>query len=348
MQAPQPKVPALIASAIIMAVNISILIYFFISNNSPVRWGLVIVLAICMALLVFIVNFFLVEKFFYNNLRQIYKNILQLRSIPKTSELKIKNQDLLSEINLLLINWGKVQQEEISHLKELETYRREFLGNVSHELKTPIFSVQGYIHTLLDGGIEDIDVNLLYLQKASKGIDRLIAIVDDLESISKLEAGEMPVEPRTFDINDLCKEVLETLEFKAREKNISLAIKEGAARQLYVFADKERIRQVLVNLVDNSIKYGKENGHTMIDFFDDGQLITIEVSDDGIGIEKHHLLRLFERFYRVDKSRSREAGGTGLGLSIVKHILEAHKQRIGVNSEFKKGTSFSFTLKKSK
>lgn len=348
MKAPQPKVPALIASVIILLANISILVYFYVSNNSAIEWKSITLLTLSMAVIVFAVNFFLVEKFFYSNLRQIYKNIIQLRSTPKTSELKIKNLDLLSEINHRLINWEKEQKEEIVHLKELETYRREFLGNVSHELKTPIFSVQGYVHTLLDGGIEDIDINRLFLQKASKGIDRLIAIVDDLESISKLEAGEMLVEPRTFDMNELCKEVIETLEFKAKEKNILLSIKESAAKQLYVFADKERIRQVLVNLVDNSIKYGKENGHTQIDFFDDGDLITTEVGDDGIGIEKNHLPRLFERFYRVDKSRSREAGGTGLGLAIVKHILEAHKQRIGVASEFEKGTSFSFTLKKSK
>jgi two-component system phosphate regulon sensor histidine kinase PhoR len=348
MSSIQTKTPALFASAIIVAINIVILLYFYISQHSPIHWQSVLLLTMSLGVIVFFINYFLIDKFFYSNIKHIYKNILQLRNADiKTSNLKIKDNELMPEINRMLINWEKEQKEEISHLKELETYRREFLGNVSHELKTPIFSVQGYIHTLLDGGIEDHDINLLYLQKASKSLDRLTSIVEDLEAISKLEAGEMIIEPRTFDIIDLCSEVIESLEFKARQKNIRLINSEGTTKQIYVNADKERIRQVLVNLLDNSIKYGKENGETRIDFFNDVNIVSIDVSDNGIGIEKQHLQRLFERFYRVDKSRSREAGGTGLGLAIVKHIIEAHQQRIAVTSENDKGTTFSFTLKKS-
>jgi two-component system phosphate regulon sensor histidine kinase PhoR len=208
--------------------------------------------------------------------------------------------------------------------------------------------VQGYIHTLIDGGIEDQDVNMLYLQKAARSLDRLISIVDDLESISKLEAGKMIIEQRTFDICDLAKEVIELLELQAKEKGMKLSVNENSDKTFYVYADKERIRQVLVNLLMNSIKYGKNDGHTEINFIDNAEIVITEINDNGIGISKEHLPRLFERFYRVDKSRSRDEGGTGLGLAIVKHIIEAHNQKINVKSDIGLGTTFSFTLAKSK
>ena len=204
------------------------------------------------------------------------------------------------------------------------------------------------MHTLIDGGIEDQDINILYLNKAAKSIDRLINIVADLESISKLEAGELDIEPRTFDICELVKEVIESLELQAKEKNVKLFINESNDKPFYVFADKDRIRQVMVNLLLNSIKYGKRDGRTEVKFNDQGDAIMIDVADNGIGVEQYQLPRLFERFYRVDKSRSREQGGTGLGLSIVKHILEAHHQSIFVDSEIDVGSTFSFSLKKSK
>ncbi len=255
---------------------------------------------------------------------------------------------MLPEINKILIEWEQGNKDEIVHLKELESFRKEFLGNVSHELKTPIFTIQGYIHTLIDGGIEDQEINMLYLQKAGKSIDRLISIVDDLESISKLEAGELILENRTFDIHELVLDVMESLELKAKENNITLSLKEEETGKVYVYADKDRIRQVLVNLLVNSIKYGKRGGATEVDIDQHDDDVVIEVKDNGIGIEKHHLSRLFERFYRVDKSRSREQGGTGLGLAIVKHIMEAHAQKINVESTPGIGTTFTFTLKKSR
>ncbi|MFM7176957.1 MAG: sensor histidine kinase [Bacteroidota bacterium] len=311
------------------------------------------VLAIIYFLIIWLCSFLIInyslDRYFYQNIRSIYNNILHLRSgsvgfIPR----KLKDHEIIPEINKILVDWEKEKRQEIDRLKEMEVFRKEFLGNVSHELKTPIFTIQGYIHTLLDGGIEDMDVNILYLQRASKGIERLISIVDDLEVISRLEGGELMLEPRTFEVAELASEVIESLEFKAKEKYISLLLRDPEKSRHYVIGDKDLIRQVLVNLLVNSIKYGKEHGITWIEVSDQGEFVTVSVSDDGIGIEGHHLPRLFERFYRVDKSRSRDQGGTGLGLAIVKHILEAHGERITVESNLGKGTTFRFTLKKSK
>ncbi len=291
----------------------------------------------------------LVTRFYYSRLRELYKMILQftvkvigINIIPE----KVTDTHLQEEILRLVRELETTDKAEIVHLKELEVFRREFLGNVSHELKTPIFTIQGYVHTLLEGGIEDQEINILYLQKAAKSIDRLISIVDDLESISKLEAGELILEHRTFDIQDLIHEVIESLELKANESAIKIT-QENDGIKYYVYADKDRIRQVLVNLVVNSVKYGRKGGQTVIKVYDHQDYVTVNVTDDGIGIEKQHVGRLFERFYRVDKSRSREQGGTGLGLAIVKHIIEAHGQKISVESTYGTGSTFQFTLKKS-
>lgn len=310
---------------------------------------------ILIPLILFVVSFLLIaysyrilyRRFIFNDLISIYDNVHRLRypaqPVPKLSPEK----DPATEIRLLLVDWDTVSREEIDQLKQLENYRREFLSNVSHELKTPVFSIQGYIHTLIDGGIEDPDVNMHYLNKASKSMDRLISIVDDLESISRIESGMLVVEERTFDITELAKDVIESLDIQANEKRIRLILN-ADEKQHYVYADREMIRQVLVNLLVNSIKYGKPEGQTEIRFAEDAELLFTTVADDGIGMEKYHLPRLFERFYRVDKSRSREQGGTGLGLAIVKHIIEAHRQQITVDSEAGKGTAFTFSLKKSR
>jgi two-component system phosphate regulon sensor histidine kinase PhoR len=230
----------------------------------------------------------------------------------------------------------------------LAEFRKEFLGNVSHELKTPIFNIQGYIHTLLDGAIDDQDVNKSFLGKAARSADRLSDLVADLLEISQLESGELMMEPERFDINALVKDVYEQFEVKAKDRGISLLIKDGCNSPFYVFADRYRIRQVLVNLFINSIKYGNEFGTTTAAYYDMDENILIEVADNGNGISQEHLPRIFERFYRVDKSRAREAGlgGTGLGLAIVKHIIEAHQQTVNVRSTEGKGTTFGFTLQK--
>ena len=337
-----------------IAITAVCLIIGYIFWMIPTRYSFryLIPIAIIVAVIILLSSFFLIryiyKRYVIKPITDVYMFITRLRNLNERNFGWNENHQVEKAINFILLEWSSQSREAMDHYKQVESYRREFLSNVSHELKTPIFSIQGYIHTLIDGGIEDHDINMLYLNKASKSIDRLISIVDDLESISRLEAGELIIEQRTFDICDLTKDVIESLEMQAVEKNIKLYINEASEKPCYVYADREKIRQVFVNLLVNSIKYGKPDGQTEISFRDQGDLVYVAVEDNGIGVESYQLPRLFERFYRVDKSRSREQGGTGLGLSIVKHILEAHQQSIVAESEIGKGTTFSFTLKKSK
>lgn len=306
-----------------------------------------------LALLGFAVSFVtsLIVLFFVNNL--LFKKINQLLSTVKNFRASGDNPSAIpnytnNEINNLnqeIIAWADDRKNEIERLKKLEVYRKEFLGNVSHELKTPVFNIQGYVLTLLDGGLEDPEINRNYLVRAEKSVDRMITIIDDLEAISQLETGELRIERERFDITLLVKDIIDAQEMKATDRGIILSMQDNT-KPIFVYADRFRIRQVIVNLIVNSVKYGKEYGETKIRFYDVGDTVMVEVSDNGIGIGKEHLPRLFERFYRVDKSRSREQGGTGLGLSIVKHIIEAHNQTIDVMSTEGVGTVFSFTLKK--
>ena len=238
------------------------------------------------------------------------------------------------------------EEQEILALKRAAKYRREFLGNVSHELKTPIFNIQGYIHTLIDGALEDPNVNRKYLLRTSKSIDRLISIIEDLEILANLESDELLMDVTDWDLIDLVNELFEFFEIKSSEKNIKLSL-DSNFDSFFVLADKEKINQVLVNLISNSIKYGKEGGSIIIKIEKKEKNSLIHVVDDGIGISKENISRVFERFYRVDKGRSRSQGGTGLGLAIVKHIIEAHEQKIDISSQVNKGTAISFTLKNS-
>ncbi len=286
----------------------------------------------------------------------MYRRIKLIYKMIRSSKVSLKNEDLhvskalenLSEVESQVQDYVVKQQKEIETLKELEEYRKNFLGNISHELKTPIFSVQGYIHTLLDGGLNDDQVNRRFLQKAASNIERLETVVNDLEIIAKLEDATMQLDLQGFDIKELSQEVIDQVEVQARQSNINVGFKSGADRSFFVEADREYIRTVLINLVVNSIKYGRENGITGIGFYDMENYILVEVADNGIGIENKHLRHLFDRFYRVDKSRSRQGGGSGLGLSIVKHILEAHGQTINVRSTPGLGTTIGFTLKKAR
>ena len=254
------------------------------------------------------------------------------------------SEDVIEDISYEVKGWVDDRKKEADRLKKLELYRKEYIGNVSHELKTPVFNIQGYIHTLLDGGLEDPKVNREYLIRAGKSVERMINIIDDLESIAQLETGELTIEQEGFDIVALAKEVFEGQEINATAKGIILST--WNTESIFVLADIFRIRQVLTNLIVNSIKYGKEYGETILKVTETNELVKIEIADNGIGISEEHLPRLFERFYRIDKSRSHDQGGTGLGLSIVKHILEAHGQNISVTSTLGKGSVFSFTLKK--
>ena len=260
-------------------------------------------------------------------------------------ELKDKHVENISEE---LTAWADDNDKEIARLKQNEAFRKQYLGNVAHELKTPIFNIQGYISTLLDGGLEDDLINRKYLERAEKSIDRLINIVNDLDTISKLENNMNQLKMTRFDIVALAKDIAEQLDIEAAKRNIKLSVKgaDSLPSTFWVTADQHFVGQVLVNLITNSIHYGKEGGSTRIKFRDMMDKVLVEVEDTGVGISKDDMPRIFERFYRVDKSRSREQGGTGLGLAIVKHIVEAHGERITVRSEMGVGTTFAFPLKK--
>ncbi len=239
----------------------------------------------------------------------------------------------------------QIKQQEIKALKRAAKYRREFLGNVSHELKTPIFNIQGYVHTLLDGAIYDDDVNKKYLHRTSKSIERLIAIIDDLDSLARLESDELRLEKTSWDILELIKEVFESFEVKSADRNIKLILPKQK-RPIMVFADRNQMSQVLHNFISNGIKYGKDNGYVRGLLDNKEGRVKVTIQDNGIGIDEKNIPRLFERFYRVDKGRSREAGGTGLGLAIVKHILETHGEEVTVFSKQELGTKFSFSIRK--
>ena len=306
-------------------------------------------------ILVFIVTFIVIygiyyytlQRFIYRKIKIIYKFIYQIKATKK-EEFFYKNilpQKSIDEVSEDVEKWATQRKDEIEVLQANEKFRKEFLMNLAHELRTPIFSIQGYVDTLLGGALEDKEVNRKFLSNASKSIDRLVRLVDDLDEISKLESGKIPLIQETFVIQDLIKDVYEELSLKAKERNTQLTFKKGTERPILVNADKQKLKQVLVNLVENAIKYGNDHGSVIAGCYEmDDKHVYIEISDDGPGIAEEHLPRIFERFYRADRSRARAIGGTGLGLAIVKHIVEAHGQTVNVRSKLGVGSSFGFTL----
>ena len=284
------------------------------------------------------------ETYVFNSIKNIYRDLTLLDATSfNTSPITTDMESLSKEIDA----YAKNKKLELEALKIREEYRKEFIGNVSHELKTPLFTVQGYISTLIDGAADDPKIRDKYLKRADKGVDRLIYIVKDLDMITKLEVGDANLTLETFNIIESITNVFDLLEIKAEKKNISLLLDKDYPDPVMVSADRERIQQVLTNLVVNSIKYGHKNGTTEISVEDlKSDKLIVRVTDNGEGVESSHLTRLFERFYRVDKSGSREEGGSGLGLSIVKHIIEAHEEKIYVESKIGIGSEFSFTLQK--
>ncbi len=293
----------------------------------------------------FIILQYRAERFIYNRIKKIYDDVALLESSP------FANQPITTDMETLSRKVKKFAADkklEIEMLQVREEYRREFLGNVSHELKTPLFTVQGYIDTLLDGAMEDETIRKKYLKRAEKGVERLIYIVEDLDMITKLESGELHLEISEFDIIELIQSVFDLLEMKAEKKKIKFHLENNDA-SVYVRGDKGKLQQVIQNLLVNSIKYGKEGGETEVSVMNfTNKKIVVRVTDNGEGIEQQNIPRLFERFFRVNKSGSRSEGGSGLGLAIVKHIVEAHKQKIYVESEFGVGSEFSFTIEKVK
>jgi two-component system phosphate regulon sensor histidine kinase PhoR len=298
----------------------------------------------------FVVFYYLIEKYVYSKIKIIYKLIHNLKLGRDLREALGEHigDDPINDVQNEVSEWAREKKSEIDDLRKQEKFRRDFLSNISHEFKTPLFAIQGYIEAIQDDGFEDKALAKDFLAKASKNVDRLSYLIKDLDEISKLESGEIPINLTRFKINDLIKEVFESMELKARKYNIKLVFKQKYDDPILVNADREKIRQVLVNLIDNSFKYGSEDGTTAVSIFELHDQVLVEVTDDGIGIEEKYLPRLFERFFRTDYSRSRQIGGSGLGLAIVKHIVEAHEQTINVRSTEGLGSTFGFTLQKSK
>ena len=320
----------------VMIFAFAIIIFYLVDERLNIVYSLILFFLFVTALI-----YFSVKKFFHEKIKVIYKSIYKFKGTSSIRDLDIDNVEREAE------EWADAKEEELNAYKRDENYRREFIGNVSHELKTPIFNIQGYVQTLLDGGLNDEKINMKYLERTNKSVDRMINIVEDLEVISRLETEESHLDLQPFNIVDLAKEVIEAFEMKANNMNIKLELNNDSQSEI-VIGDKNKIQQVFTNLISNSIKYGKEDGTTRIKFFDMENNMLIEIADDGIGIAEDSLDRLFERFYRVDKNRSREIGGTGLGLAIVKHILEGHNQQINVRSTVGVGSTFSFILEKGK
>jgi len=345
MKSLRPRVIAIWLS-IAIAVLVTLIVFIFI-NLGLSQWWHYLLLFVVIITVTFLASTYSLRIFIEDRMKPIFKII---RDVPvqevEKARLISRQYPFTFDINDEVTKWATHKQDEIKRLKELERYRKEFVGNVSHELKTPIFNIQGYILTLLEGGIDDPRINMLYLQRTVKSIDRMISIVEDLESINKLESGELKLKLENFNIVKLVEDVFEIEQMIALEHKISLEFSTRVDKPVKVFADKKRIMEVMSNLVVNAIKYGRKGGWVKVGFFNFDDHIVVEVKDNGIGVETEHLSRIFERFYRIDKHRSREQGGTGLGLAIVKHIIEAHQQTINVNSKIDVGTTFNFTLQK--
>ncbi len=309
-------------------------------------WLYVVFWLLLLFIVYYIIIYTSVNKLILNKIKPLLSTIKFLQ-IPTAKQYQfIDDGEVLKEIDKQFMYWAKSKLQEISELKANEKFRKEFLGNVSHELKTPLFNIQGYISTLIEGGLQDETINLKYLKHSEKNINRLISIVHDLETISALESGDKKLLFEKFNICDLISEVVLMHEIRAKNKAIMLEVKCSSNSDVFVKADKKGVADVLSNLVINSIIYGKENGKTTIVIEENPDKVWISVRDTGIGIDKKEINRIFERFYRVDKSRSKIQGGTGLGLSIVKHIIEAHNQEIIVDSRVGEGTTFTFSLGK--
>jgi len=331
-----------------VAVGISIACVKFYFQNSWLHFLITFAISFSVSFFAF---YYLFQRYIYNKIKLIYKMIhnLKLGKDLKDALGEKMSDDPINDVERQVRDWAKEKKREIDALKDQEKFRREFLANISHEFKTPLFAIQGYIDTLQDGLVqEDPAMAEQFLTKASQNLDRLMFLIKDLDEISRLESGQIPINYQKFDLTVLIKEVLESMEDKARAHHISLLFKEKYHSATVVRADREKIRQVLVNLISNSIKYGKFRGHTYVRVYELFEEVLVEVTDDGMGIEEKNLPRVFERFYRTDKSRSRKIGGSGLGLAIVKHIIEAHEQTINVRSTEGMGTTFAFTLEKVK
>ncbi len=332
----------------LLIISLVILFIFIVDTlfNLEANWNYIFLFTGLSFIISFICLRILLFSYIYNRIKLIYKTIRKRKRGKGLDTVKFnRNKDLIKQVDEDVNLWAEEQSKEIKKLVEMANYRKEFIGNVAHELKTPIFNIQGYALTLLEGGLQDENINEKYLKKIEKNINRMIGIVNDLDSISKLESGQLSLKQKEFNPVNLCHEVIENLEDVIKEKKINIQVIKNYNENKNIIADKERISQVFSNLLINAINYNNENGNIKIEFFEMDKNLLVEVTDNGIGIPEEDLPRVFERFYRVDKSRSLNTGGTGLGLAIVKHIIEAHKQTINIRSSVNVGTTIAFTLK---
>lgn len=338
---------AIIIAAGIGVIMIVVFCIFFLLLHTSLILSLIITFSVCF-LFGFLFAYYWIDLFIYQKIRLIYKVILDFKMSKSTKKDWNKKYKSIEMAERDALSFMEKKDNEMEQLRKMEMYRKDFLGNVSHELKTPLTAIQGYVLTLLDGGLSDEKINYKYLYQASKNIDRIIAIVDDLDTISKLEYKEASLNFEKFDLYKLLQETLEMLEIQSKKYNVQYVINANVERAYLVKADRECIQHIFINLLINAMKYNdKEEKTIKITFFDMDENYLIEITDNGIGIDSSHIPRLFERFYRVSKDRSRNMGGSGLGLAIVKHIMEAHSQTINVRSTPDVGSTFSFTLKKS-
>ncbi|MEQ8323631.1 MAG: ATP-binding protein [Vicingaceae bacterium] len=323
---------------------------FFFSVNYPEPYNYVFSLLFFggTLLITYVLFRYVLEKVIRDHLTTIYDTIHQLKRSPANPNKKVRADEAINEVQEEVLDWYLDNKKEIDRLTVLEEYRREFIGNVSHELKTPVFNIQGYLLTLLEGGLEDDAINRKYLERAEKSVEKLIKLLTELDMIIRLDTEGIQLNVQTIDIVDIVKEVTDSLDLKAEKRKIEFKIKRRNMEPLRVKADEDKLSQVLTNLFLNALKYGKENGRIEISFHDMKDKVLVEVKDDGIGMKKEELNRIFDRFYRTDAARGHDSKGFGLGLSIVKHIIEAHNETIHVNSIEGEGSTFSFTLKKAK
>ena len=331
--------------ALLLAVSIAIITGLFLSLLDSVNGTALAVAALISFSASYLLFFITLEFLFFREINKIYKMMEKLRrkELSGLSEDKTGKINPLGKINEEIHSFATLKQKEIDELIKLENFRREFVADVSHELKTPIFAAQGFVHTLLDGAVNDKNVRNRFLKKAAKSLDGLDALVQDLLTLSQIETGDIKMHFENFDLHKLCTDVVDQFEDKAEKKKIRLSLSNDH-HKIMVYADRQRISQVVTNFVSNAINYTPEGGAVSIEFDVGKKNVTTFVADNGEGIPAAHLDRIFERFYRVDKSRSREKGGTGLGLAIVKHILEGHHSRPEVTSDVGKGSTFSFKL----
>ncbi len=328
-------------AAVVVVVVLMIFMRYAV-DGSPI-WRFVILFG-SVFIVLWLVFHLVLKRVIFRRINAIYQNMDSLR-INGPYRFSTR-RDVLGDVNRQVTDWAEDRMAEIQDLRQKENFRKEFVGNVAHELKTPIFSIQGYILTLLEGALEDPKFNRKFLSKAAKSAERMTLIVEDLDTITQFESGNLKLKIERIDLVELAREIIESRDQEADQRDIDITFDEAYEKPIYVMADSFRISQVLTNLITNSINYGRVGGHTWVRFVDLGDRVRVEIEDDGPGISKEHIPRLFERFYRVDKSRSRHQGGTGLGLAICKHIMEAHKETLTVQSTPGAGSVFAFTAKK--